>query len=380
MRPMVKLNEEQQMLMSEARRIAENEFAADACLWDGKIPWPNLEILSDYGLLGISLPEEYGGGGMTPFEAVVLKEVIGRVCPDTAYAMQDTGAPRAIAMFGTEAAKEKYLPSVCNAENHIAIGISEPEAGSDVTSMKTHVEEANDGELYLTGEKIWVSGVEEDSSAVVWAKFPDGMGIVVMDFDQPGVEIQQHYDNMFNHQQSQFYMEEVHIPQENVLIRGPEGFKAQLKALNWERVGNASLCNAVALCAFDKALDYAQQREQFGQPIGDFQGIEWKLADMAKIIEISRAITYQIAEEAYRNDTQPGRMETSIAKLYSSEMAEEVVSESLQIHGANGYQQGHPLEYLYRYARGRRIAAGTDEIQKNTIAGALKKEGLPYVT
>jgi alkylation response protein AidB-like acyl-CoA dehydrogenase len=145
-------------------------------------------------------------------------------------------------------------------------------------------------------------------------------------------------------------------------------------------VGNASLCNAVALCAFDKALDYAQQREQFGQPIGEFQGIEWKLADMAKKIEISRAITHQIAEEAYRKETEPGRMETSIAKLYSAEMGEEIVSESLQIHGANGYQQGHPLEYLYRFARGRRIAAGTDEIQKNTIARALKEEGLPHIT
>jgi alkylation response protein AidB-like acyl-CoA dehydrogenase len=377
---MVSLNDEQRMLISEARRIAENEFANNACQWEGQIPWSNLETLSDFGLLGISLPEEYGGGGMTPFEAVILMEAIGRVCPDTAYALPDTGAPRSIAMFGTEEIKEKYLPPVCNAEKHIALGISEPEAGSDVTSMKTHVERADDGELYLNGEKIWVSGADEESSAIIWAKFPDGMGIVVMDFDAPGVEIQQHYDNMFNHQQTQFYMEDVHIPEENVLVRGPEGFKAQLKALNWERVGNVSLCNAIGLCAFDKALNYAQQREQSGKPIGDFQGIEWKLADMAKKIELSRAITHQTAEAAYKNDTQPGRMETSIAKLYSAEMLEEVVSESLQIHGANGYQQGHPLEYLYRFARGRRIAAGTDEIQKNTISEALKRNGIPHIT
>jgi alkylation response protein AidB-like acyl-CoA dehydrogenase len=184
---------------------------------------------------------------------------------------------------------------------------------------------------------------------------------------------------MFNHKQTQFYMEDVHIPQENVITRGPKGFKQQLKALNWERVGNAALCNATALCAFDKALEYAQQREQFGQPIGDFQGIEWKLADLAKQIEVSRAITHQIAQTAHREGTQPGRMETSIAKLYSAEILEEVVSESLQIHGANGFQKGHALEYLYRFARGRRIAAGTDEIQKNTIARALKRDGLPHI-
>jgi len=375
---MLELTDEQQLLVSETRRIAENEFAGNACQWDGQKPWPNLETLSDRGLLGVSLPEEYGGGGMSEFEAILLEEVVGRVCPDTAYALPDMGAPRAIAMFGSEAAKEKYLPPVCNAENHVAIAISEPEAGSDVTSMNTHVHEDN-GELYLSGEKIWVSSVDEDGAAVVWAKFPDGLGTVIMDFDRAGVEIQENYTNMFGHEQTQFYMEDVHIPEENVLTHGPEGFKQQLKSLNWERLGNSTLCNAVALCAFDKALEYSQDRVQFDQPIGEFQGIEWKLADMAKQIQVSRALTHQLAQSAHRRGESPGRMETSIAKLYSAEMLESVVSESLQIHGANGYQQGHPLEYLYRYARGRRIAAGTDEIQKNTIAGALKQGGLPHV-
>lgn len=174
-------------------------------------------------------------------------------------------------------------------------------------------------------------------------------------------------------------MEDVHIPKENVLTRGPEGFKEQLKSLNWERLGNAALCNGTAACAFDKALEYAQDREQFDQPIGDFQGIEWKLADMAKQLQASRALMYQAADTARREDRSPGRLETSIVKLFSAEILEDVVSEALQIHGANGYQQGHPLEYLYRFARSRRIAAGTDEIQKNTIAGGLKENGLPHL-
>lgn len=376
---MVTLTAEQEMLVDSLRDIAEREFAEKACAWDGEKPWPNLELLADRGYLGISIPEAYGGGGMTEFEAILMTETIGRVCPDTAYALPDTAAPRAVAMFGSEAAKDRYLPPVTNAEAHMAIAISEPEAGSDVLSMNTRIEE-RDGALYLTGEKIWVSGVSDAEAAVVWTKFPDGnLGTVIMEFDAPGVEIGNHFTNMFGHTQTQFFMEDVHIPDENVLVRGRDAFKEQLKSLNWERLGNAALSNATALCAFDRALDYAQEREQFGQPIGDFQGIEWKLADMAKELQCSRSMMYSAAEAAQASGGVPDRLATHIANLYSGEVLERVASESLQIHGANGYQRGHPLEYLYRFARGRRIAAGTDEIQKNTIARVLKADGLPQL-
>jgi alkylation response protein AidB-like acyl-CoA dehydrogenase len=169
----------------------------------------------------------------------------------------------------------------------------------------------------------------------------------------------------------------VPVPQEHVLTRGPDGFKNQLKALNWERLGSATLANARGRCALSKALDYAEDREQFGQPIGEFQGLQWKLADMTKRLEASRALTYRAATTAVERGGIPTRMETSISKLYSAEMVESVVSEALQIHGSNGYQQGHPLEYLYRMQRGRRIAAGTDEIQKNQIANVLREDGPP---
>jgi alkylation response protein AidB-like acyl-CoA dehydrogenase len=261
-------------------------------------------------------------------------------------------------------------------EDAVAIAISEPEAGSDVGSMSTRVEE-EDGELLLNGEKIWVSHVRHSTAAVVWVKFPEGLGSIVMDFDWDGIEIQQHYTNMHDGTQTQFRMEDVTVPEENVLTRGKEGFREQLRALNWERVGSATLANAMARCAVDRALEYAAQREQFGQPIGEFQGIEWKLADMVKELEASRTLAYRAAMEAERGDGAPDRLQASLAKLYSGEMVENVVSEALQIHGANGYQRGHALEYLYRFARGRRLAAGTDEIQKNGIAAVLAEEGLP---
>ena len=372
------LTDEQTMLMSSLREMAEREFAEAAFTWQGETPWDNVELLADRGYLGLNIDEAYGGGGLDEIEAVLSVEVVGEVCPDTAqhlYTQQLVG-PRAIDMFGTPVVKERYLPKVTAGETTVAIAISEPGAGSDVSAMTTTVEEDHDG-LVVSGEKMWVSDVPDSTAAVVWAKFPEGLGSLVVDLDADGVEIEQHYTNMGGHTQTHFYLENVRVPADHVLTRGSAGFKQQLTALNWERIGSATLANAWARCALDMALEYALDRDQFGQPIGDFQGIEWKLAEMLKEVEASRALTHRAARRAVAHDRVPDRLDASLAKLYSAQIVERVVSEALQIHGANGYQQDHPLEYLYRVARGRRLAAGTDEIQKNTIAAALKDDGLP---
>ena len=375
---MFALTAEQEMLRDSISELAREEFADDAFTWEGEIPWPNVELLADRGYLGVNIGEEYGGGGMSEFEAMLTVEAVGRVCPDTAEFLynQQLVAPRAIEMHGSEELKERYLPGVTAGETVIAIGISEPGAGSDVGAMNTRVEE-RDGELVANGEKIWVSNVPHADAAVIWAKFDDGLGAFVTDMDAEGVEVQQHYTNMAEHTQTHFYIEGVAVPEENVLARGPEGFKRVLQALNWERLGSSTLANAIAGCAVEHALEYAEDREQFGQPIAEFQGIGWKFADMVKELEASRALAYRAALDARESDAPPDRLQTSLAKLYSGEMVEQVVSEALQVHGANGYQRGHPLEYLYRLARGRRLAAGTDEIQKNGIADALREDGLP---
>lgn len=377
---MISLTETQSELVKNVREIAEKNFAENACQWEGETPWENLELLAEHDLLGINMPVEYGGGGRPEINAVLMTETVGRVCPDTAYALigQQMVGPRALAMFGSEEAKERYLPEVIEGDAGISIAMSEPNAGSDMRSMTTTVEEV-DGELVLNGEKTWVGGVPGAAAAVVWVKFPEGLGTVIVDFDDPGVEIQHEYTNMHGRVQTHFTMEDVTVPEDHVLTRGSEGFKQQLQALNWERLGSAALANATALCAFDKAIDFAAERTQFDQPIGDFQGIEWKFADMAKQIQASRTLTQEAAVYGDQREKGPDRTDTSIAKLYSGEMLERVVSDALQIHGARGYQQGHLIEYLYRFARSRRIAAGTDEIQKNTIARALKEHGLPHL-
>ena len=372
------LSGEQEMLISSLSDLASAEFTDDAFTWNGELPRPNIELLADRGYLGINIDEKYGGGGMGEFEAMLTIETVGQVCPDTAEFLynQQMVAPRAIEMFGTNAAKERYLPPVTAGEESIVIAISEPESGSDVGSMRTTVEEQDHG-FILNGEKIWVSGAEFADAAVVWAQFSEGLGSVIIEFDWDGVTVDQHYTNMAGHSQTHFRMEDVVVPAENVVTRGKEGFKQQLKALNWERLGSATVANAWGRCALEKALDYATQREQFGQPINEFQGLEWKLADIAKRLEAARALTYRAARNAHEQGRVPDRLDASLAKLYASETVEYVTSESLQIFGANGYQQGHPLEYLYRLARGRRLAAGTDEIQKNQIADELKRNGIP---
>jgi alkylation response protein AidB-like acyl-CoA dehydrogenase len=377
---MLALSSEQEALVSAVGEFASAEFAQDAYSWEGTIPWENLQGLADHGFLGVNFDKQYGGGGLSEFEALLVGEAVGRVCPDTGGLLlnQQLIAPRVIHTFGTDHAKEEYLPPVLAGEDLVAVAISEPQAGSDVGAMKTKVTE-RDGDLFLSGEKTWVSYLPDASAAVVWAKFPEGLGSIILDLDAQGVDIAQHHTNMMGNTQTQFYMEDVKIPDENVLVRGKEAFKRQLAELNWERMSIAASANTIAVNALEMALEYAEDREQFDQPIEEFQGIEWKLATMIKQVETSRAMTYQTVETAGGEEGVPDRLHSQIAKLFASEVVHDVVDEALQIHGANGYQQGHPLEYLYRWVRAFRIGGGTDEILKNTIASHLKVDGVPGI-
>jgi len=249
---MLSLSAEQEMVVSSLEELAQNEFSDAAFSWDGDIPLENIELLADRGYLGLNISEEYGGGGMGEFEAMLSIEAVGQVCPDTAEYLynQQMVAPRGIEMFGSDTVKDRYLPGVTAGEDAIAIAISEPEAGSDVGAMSTTVEEEN-GELVLNGEKVWVSNIPHASACVVWARFPDGLGSVIIDLDdnEDSVEIEQHYTNMANHTQTQFRMHDIVVPETHVLTRGKDGFKQQLQALNWERLGSATLSNAIGRCA-----------------------------------------------------------------------------------------------------------------------------------
>ncbi len=376
---MISLSDEQQMVVQAARELAENEFSDKALEWYGEVPWENVELLAEQGYLGISFDTEYGGEGMTELESLLVIEAVARVCPDTALFMNGHNvAPRAIDMFGSDEAKEKYLPGIIDGSDYIAVAMSEPEAGSDLHAMETTFERDGD-EIVINGEKIWVSEYPDANASVIWGKFPDGIGTVVVDLDEPGIEVANHFENMAGNVQTQFYLNDVRIPSNQVLTSGSDGFQSHMQALNWERLSTAAMTNGMALCALDAALEYGEQREQFGQSIIDFQGIEWKIAEMAKQIQISRAVVHQSAVNAVQNGRVPDPLEATIAFLNSGEVADFIVDESLQIHGANGYMQGHPIEYLYRLIRGLRIGGGTDEIQRNTIARMVKRDGIPHL-
>ncbi|MFT4881733.1 MAG: alkylation response protein AidB-like acyl-CoA dehydrogenase [Natronomonas sp.] len=374
------LSAEQRAFTERAETVAE-EFVEDAYTWRGDPPWENLQRLAEAGVYCPSIDEAYGGQGMSDLATMLLTEAVGRECPDTGWFVytQCSVAPRAIDLFGTEAVKERYLPEVTAGESYISIAISEPDAGSDVSGMDTEIHEEN-GELVCNGEKTWVGGVPFADAAVTWVRFPEGLGSVVLPLEDPGIEIEQTYTNMAGYSQTHFTIDDVVVPEENVLTRGEQGFKQQLISLNWERLGSSALTVAWAEAGLDHALSYASEREQFGQQLDEFQGIEWKLAEMYRHVETAAALVYQSAAGADGGDHAPSRLQTSVAKLHCSQIAEEVASEAVQTVGARAYQQGHPLEYLYRFARSRRIAAGTDEVQLNTIARALKSDGLPAVS
>ncbi|MFB6211442.1 MAG: acyl-CoA dehydrogenase family protein [Halobacteriales archaeon] len=376
------LSEEQRLLKQTARRIAEEELADRAFTFDGAYPMENAPILAEAGLLGISIPEPYGGGGMTPIEVLMVQEEIGRICPDTAHLISHTsmGAPRAIAHLGTDYLKEKYLPGICAGEYVMAIAISEAEAGSAAGEMQTTAEDDGDG-VVLNGSKLWISHPLAAEAFLVYAKFEEGIGGVIVDKDADGIEIAETYTNMYGGHHAELVFDDCRVDNEQVLIRGEDAFKTLLQTFNVERCHNAMMSVSMARNAFEKSLEYAQDREQFGQPIGEFQAVSHKLADMAINLEAARLLVFQAANATMTEDDDglPTRLLTSVAKVFANEMAEEIASDAVQIHGANGYMQGHPVEYLYRKVRGREIAGGTVEIHRNGIVDALYKHGYdPY--
>lgn len=369
-------SDEQELIKRTAAEIARENFAEAAFTWNGDIPWENVEVLADQGLLGISLPERYGGAGYDVLEVLLAEEAVGRVCPDTAHVLSRSsmGPPRAIAELGSDRLKEKYLPPVTAGEAIISIAISESEAGSDAGAMQTTARVEGD-EVRLNGHKMWVSKGSHADAFLVYARFEDtdSIGAVVVDADAPGLTVEDGYLNMADHRQNVLRFDDCVVPAENQLAVGEDAFKKLLAEFNVERCHNAMMCVACGLNAFDKALEYAQSREQFGQAIGEFQAIEHKLADMAIQLDAARLLIYRAAANA-RGGTA-SRMESSIAKVFANEAGQEVVDQAMQIHGAMGYMQDSPIEYLYRWVRGWRIAGGTVEIHRNSIARLVKKYG-----
>lgn len=365
------------------RRLAENEFQDKAAYWDEheQFPQENKDLLARLGYLGLMIPEKYGGAGAPLIQGVIMLEELARVCFNTALVCQLylNGPSRAIAVLGTEEQKERFLPGVARGEYFFSIAISEPDAGSATTDLKTTAVE--DGDAYiLNGTKSFITGGHLCTHALVFARFGDskgakGIGALIVERGMKGFEVGKPERKMGGRgvAETELYFENCRVPKENVLVYGGpnsnEGFKKLMTSFGPERCGNAAMCVGLAQGAFEHALNYSRQRHQFGRPIMEFQGIQWKIADMATQIHAARLMVYQAA--ASGADGFPDPLKTAMAKLYANEMAQRVTNEALQIHGHYGYTREFPLERMVRDARGFSLGGGTTEILRNTITAQV---------
>ncbi|MBF5095625.1 acyl-CoA dehydrogenase [Azospirillum sp. INR13] len=368
------LNQEQRAFADSVRRFARAELAADALkrAHSPAFPWDVAAKLSEMGLLGITIREEDGGIGGTLMDAVIAIQELALVCPKSADVVQagNFGPIRTFAEYASPEQKERWLGDLLAGRNLLALGMSEPDAGSAVTDLKTSARE--DGDHYvINGSKVFSTHSPEANLFLIYVRFAPGVGgigSVLIERGTPGFTVGQPSAFMSGEEWCQLYFEDCRIPKANVLL-GPGGFKKQISGFNVERIGNASRALALGRHAFNLAKEHAETRIQFGRPLCEFQGLQWKFADMALKLESAQLLLYRAATNA--DNGLPSAYETSIAKLSCNLAGFEVANEALQIMGGTGYSQEALVEYCVKRTRGWMIAGGSIEILKNRIAEEL---------
>jgi len=369
---------DQTELRARAAHFARDKVAPHVAEMDrtNDYPWAIVEGLAREGFMGMTIPAAYGGGGRGLMDMVVVVEELAKVCGTVARIVVDanTAIPKAILEYGTEAQKRAWLPQIVRGDKP-AIAITEPEAGSAATSMTTSAAREGD-EIVLNGEKCWITGAGVSRLYLVFARFGDtpgaaGIGGVLVNGGTPGLSVTRvpMMMGVRGMPEGDVKFENCRVPAENLLAPPGDGFKKLMRCYNLQRVGAATVALGIAQGALDQAVDYAASREQFGQPIGDFQGIRWKLADMHIKLESGRLLVHRAASEL--RDGFPDKVNAALAKVSTAEAAIEVTNAALQIHGANGYSCDYPVERMVRDARMFAIGGGTAEMQRNLIGEEL---------
>ncbi len=368
----------QQALKARARELADTAFRDRAARWDAaeEYPWDNVKDLVTAGLMGLTIPTAYGGAGGSVLDVVLVIEEIARVCGVTARIVVEgsLGVVGALTAYGSEAQKRRYFPWVLEGDKP-AIAITEPEAGSAATDLRTRADEAPEG-YRLTGEKRWITGAGISRLYLVYCRLgaeagARGIGGVLVEKDMAGFSIGERDQTMGLRgiPEGRLHFNGCRVPRESVLVAPPDGFKKLMEAYNGQRLGAAAVALGLAQGAYELALAYAGERRQFGRPIGEFQGIRWKLADMAIALDAARLLVYRAAAKA--GSGFPDAVEAAKAKTFAAETAQAVTNQALQIHGAAGYGRGLPLERMARDARMFAIGGGTVEMMRNLIADRL---------
>ncbi len=368
---MTDMTTERKDLIESVRSFAARHLADGALerAHDPNYPWDVAELLSRQGLLGLTISAEDGGQGAELADAVAVIQEIAQFCPKSADVLQagNFGAIRTFAEFGTELQKKKYLPDLLAGRALLSLGMSEPEAGSAATELKTTATEDGD-DLVINGTKIWGTHSADATLFLVYVRFGPGtrnIGSVLVERGTPGLTVGTPSAYMSGETWAQLYFEDCRIPKENILL-GPGGFKKQMSGFNVERIGNASRALALGRLAFNLAKEHVSTREQFGRTLNEFQGLQWKFAEVAVALDAADALL----DRAVRNAAAglPSAYETSVAKYAANDAGFRAANEAMQAMGAMGFSTESLVEYCMRRTRGWMIAGGSTEMLKNRIA------------
>ena len=378
------LTEEQRMVQASVREFVRAEIAPRAKEYDeeARFPHEQLKGLAELGLLGMIIPEEWGGAGFDSVAYALALEEIARADASVCVIVGVTNSVCCypILSFGTEEQKRKYLVPLAQGETLGAFCLSEPQAGSDATALRTRAVLDN-GHYIINGTKSWVSSGGIAQTYIVMAVTGNEGGksrvtAFIVEGDTPGLAVSsiEHKMGQRASQTAEMSFADVRVPVENVLGGEGNGLRVAFNSLDNGRIGIGALSTGIAQGALDEATRYAKDRHAFGQAIAEFQAIQFKLADMATQTEAARLLTLRAAAAKDSGDRRSG-FYAAMAKLYASETANRVCADAVQIHGGNGYSRDYPVERMYRDARVTTIYEGTSEIQRIVISRGILKEG-----
>ena len=369
-----RINGQQREMISSVRALAQDQFKPRAPRWmDGTFPWENIRQLAAMGVLGMSVPEDYGGLGLPILDTVLILEEIAKTCYVTAMAvLGEAGVQtRVVAQYAPPAIKNRILPQVVSGTCILAICMTEPHAGTDVANYRTNARIVGD-RVVLKGTKTLISRAPEAGLFVVFTRVDgrpgrEGIGCVLVEPGTKGFEVTGTYHTMGGENLHEIQFDDCELPLENLVIR-EDGFRKLLTAFNTQRCLNPAISLGLAEGAFDEAINYARDRTVFGKPIADHQGIRWKLADMFKDIEAGRGLLYRAAATA---NPFPDPFMAATAKVFNNEMSIRVTGEAVQLHGGFGFTDEYPVSRFYRAARYGSIGGGTSETLRDLIGKKL---------
>ena len=373
------LGEDVNAMREMVHRFAQERIKPMAADVDSKNEFPNelWKEFGDLGLLGVTVPEEYGGAGMSYLAHVIVVEEIARASASVSlsYGAHSNLCVNQIKLNGNEEQKQKYLPRLLSGDHVGALAMSEPSAGSDVVSMKLRAEKRND-RFVLNGNKYWITNGPDADTLVVYAKTdpdagPKGITAFLIEKEMKGFSTSPHFDKlgMRGSNTAELIFEDVEVPFENILGEEGKGVKVLMSGLDYERVVLAGIGTGIMAACLDEVMPYMVERKQFGQPIGNFQLMQGKIADMYTKMNSSRAYVYEAAKACDRGEIT--RQDAAACCLYASEEAMVVAHQAVQAFGGAGYLSDNPVGRIFRDAKLMEIGAGTSEIRRMLIGREL---------